>query len=144
MCPHPLFKDLYFCMAGSLSSGCENPVDPRRGTNQASFLGSAMKNAQDQIKAVKAPPVPRPAFLSLFLLVAGTFWYHLAGRAAGAASPKQGQEGDFAMKPLCPAEMVPDVTHICLLTYPRSCLLTSKAKPQGKGLGLDPNAQTPP
>lgn len=68
-------------------------MDPRRGTNQASFLGSAMKNAQDQIKAVKAPPVPRPAFLSLFLLVAGTFWYHLGGEQQEQLLPNRGRRG---------------------------------------------------
>lgn len=137
MCPHPLFKDPYFCMAGPLSSGCENPVDPRRGTNQASFLGSAMKNAQDQIKAVKPPPAPRHAFLSLFLLVAGTFQYHLGGRAAGTSSPKQGHEGDFAMKPLYLTEMVPDVTHICLLTH-QELLANFQSQPSGQRLGFRP------
>lgn len=53
-----------------------------------------MKIAQDQITAPKPPLVPGPDFSSSSLLVAGTFQYHL-GRAAGTASAKQGQEGQF-------------------------------------------------
>lgn len=102
-----------------------------------------MKTAQDQTTAPKPPLVPGPDFSSSSLLVVGTLQYHLGGEQQEQLLPNRDRRGNAAAKPLYPAEMLPDATHICLLAH-QQLLTNFQAKSQGGGLGLVYSAQTLP